>query len=303
MNKVNESIENLNVLFGQLFAQINLIDKNLLRLLVNKRILTREKLQYVNQNALVINQNLTEDEEKFPLENQNVIEEEPEKQNCMKTEKELTKKSSVEEIQESKVNEKTNFYIKNTITRISKSRETERNDEYRNCETKKTNFNWDSITNDDKKSKDTDSSQFYERPYSSEGKNKEIKDDVQLKSRTEKQNKLKNYERLDLGNKLASGLRFSLTNVDGIIHEHEMNGNHSITRNDLLMSHLLLNKISVMAVMETHLKRGLSISDDIHALCNWERTDRRDGSAWGGTGVFIDRKIQYEKHHRKVFRL
>ena len=98
-NKVNESIENLNVLVGQLFAQMNLIDKNLLSLLADKTISTREKLQYVNQNALVINQNLTEDEEEISLENQNVIGEEAKQQNCVKKEKDLTQKSSAEKTQ------------------------------------------------------------------------------------------------------------------------------------------------------------------------------------------------------------
>ena len=49
-----------------------------------------------------------------------------------------------------------------------------------------------------------------------------------------------------------------------------------------------------MAVVETHLREGLDISERVHSRYNWEETNRRDGTAWGGTGVFIERRIQYE---------
>ena len=55
-----------------------------------------------------------------------------------------------------------------------------------------------------------------------------------------------------------------------------------------------------MEVIETHLRDRLDISDDIHALCNWQKTNRDNGSVWGGTGIFIDRRIQYENSTRDL---
>ena len=54
--KVNHRIDNLNSLVGQLFSQMNLIDQNLLALLTDKTISTEAKLELVNENVLLQNE-------------------------------------------------------------------------------------------------------------------------------------------------------------------------------------------------------------------------------------------------------
>ena len=59
--KVNTKIENLNLLVGQMFKQMHLIDENLLTLLTDKTISTNKKLESVNRNVLLTN--IIEEEE------------------------------------------------------------------------------------------------------------------------------------------------------------------------------------------------------------------------------------------------
>ena len=84
-------------------------------------------------------------------------------------------------------------------------------------------------------------------------------------SRTNKQKLLNNLHLLQLKQFPDGDLPFSHVNTAGLLQTY---GTRNISRLDLLFSFLLLNKILIMSVSETHLRkhddiRGISISSMI----------------------------------------
>ena len=64
-----------------------------------------------------------------------------------------------------------------------------------------------------------------------------------------------------------------------------------VTCLDVVIAHLLMNRVLIMGVTETHLTGETDVSDSVHSLYRLISTPRPGGSSWGGTGVLIHRSL------------
>ena len=114
-----------------------------------------------------------------------------------------------------------------------------------------------------------------------------------VKSKSEQQLLLRKLEDIELRDYNKEGLTFSLCNACGITRTVKTLDKVSCL--DILESHLLLNKILLMGVSETHVGSDKDVTPEVHALYSWVGTPRTSGSSsWGGTGIFVRRCIQYQ---------
>jgi len=112
-----------------------------------------------------------------------------------------------------------------------------------------------------------------------------------IMSKSNKQKFLSKIPLLELNSLQNNNLTFGHANTAGLLHNLE---NCNITRLDIIQTFLLLNKIMLFSVCETHLSENQEIQDQIHQSYAWIDYPRVGGAAWGGTGIFVHRSLQVE---------
>ena len=56
----------------------------------------------------------------------------------------------------------------------------------------------------------------------------------------------------------------------------------------------------ILSICETHLRKNEDIMDIVHQFYEWIDYPRVEGAAWGGTGIFVHRSLQWDDITRKL---